>query len=113
METDHELSNIVLLSLVDILKIENWGKIFETGNLEIEFLSYIADTVDLGPSSVQCYSLSLLFSIHTGLCCFSAQSLYYLYKSEVSSLGVDEEKMKMKSHVHEIDNCTDYRMQMT
>ena len=52
METDHELSNIVLLSLVDILKIENWGKILETGNLEIEFLSYIADTVDLGPSSV-------------------------------------------------------------
>ena len=52
METDHELSNIVLLSLVDILKIENWGKILETGNLEIEFLSYIADTVDLGPNSV-------------------------------------------------------------
>ena len=49
METDHELSNIVLLSLVDILKIGNWGKYWK---LEILKLSYIADTVDLGPSSV-------------------------------------------------------------
>ena len=40
-----------------------------------------------------------------------------LYKYEISSLGVEgslmEKKMKKKSNVHEIDNCTDYRMQMT
>ena len=35
METDHELSNIVLLSLVDILKIENWGKYWKLEILKL------------------------------------------------------------------------------